>query len=264
MGQVLVVPCPPPRTSPGVCNRGQKSRKDTQHQLFPEVRRGGQQRVQRTRVRTRHPPLLTREFSRVQHREPALFLHPPPTVSVSEEGRGRGSWRSLRQHPAVRGDGGSCTLRAWPGGWGPGWFPDLETRCNWQLPEVSAAWPSKRGQAHGSVGLWAAHEIWPRVCGQLRVQSAGRGGSRDGPWDPPHCQRALWSRCAERLGYTGHAVTWGRLAAWGTRACKVLTLQRRTGGWGRPAHTGGQGALGTWLATSPSGRASARGQPRCH
>lgn len=93
--QVLVMSPAPSPTSPGVCNRGQKSRKETQHQLFPEVRRGGQQRVQGPRVRGRHPPLLTREFSRVQHQEPALFLHPPPSVSVSVsvsgEGRERGS-----------------------------------------------------------------------------------------------------------------------------------------------------------------------------
>lgn len=88
--QVLVMSPAPSPTSPGVCNRGQKSRKETQHQLFPAVRRGGQQRVQGPRVRGRHPPLLTRG---VQHQEPALFLHPPPSVSVSvsEEGRERGS-----------------------------------------------------------------------------------------------------------------------------------------------------------------------------
>lgn len=61
----------------------------------------------------------------------------------------RRSWRGRCQCSAVPGDSDRWTLRALPGGWGPGWFLDLETQCNWQLLEVSAAWPSKEGQKDG-------------------------------------------------------------------------------------------------------------------
>lgn len=51
----------------------------------------------------------------------------------------------------------------WPEGWGPGWFLGLETQCNWQLLEVSAAWPSTEGQKRWVNGVqrgkWVLHMI---------------------------------------------------------------------------------------------------------
>ena len=53
-------------------------------------------------------------------------------------------------------------LKALPGGWGLGCLLGLETRYNWQLPEVSAAWPSKEGQKEENQIVGAPWWFWAK------------------------------------------------------------------------------------------------------
>lgn len=65
------------------------------------------------------------------------------------------------------------------------------------------------------MGLWEARKIWLRVCKQLRVQRVEVvNGTAPGTRQP--CQRALWSRYAERLGYTGATLSRGDISQNGT------------------------------------------------
>lgn len=97
------------------------------------------------------PPVCAGKFSEVQRGAKNLPSSSPPSPScllrAREPGSGRGAGRGGANRAGAasccRGDSDCWALRVWPGGWGPGWFLDLETRCNWQLPEASAAWPSE-------------------------------------------------------------------------------------------------------------------------
>lgn len=97
------------------------------------------------------PPVCAGKFSEVQRGAKNLPSSSLPSPScllrAREPGSGRGAGRGGANRAGAasccRGDSDCWALRVWPGGWGPGWFLDLETRCNWQLPEASAAWPSE-------------------------------------------------------------------------------------------------------------------------
>lgn len=108
------------------------------------------------------------------------LLPPPPSCPRGQRASAQEEAGKRRLHAAVAASccpaTGCRALRAWPGGWGPGCFLGLETRCNWQPPEVSAAWPSKEGRrdSYGELGLWETQKtrlwVWSCVCKGLRAQ----------------------------------------------------------------------------------------------
>lgn len=101
------------------------------------------------------PPVCAGKFSEVQRQDPPSSSPPSPSclLRAREPGSGRGAGRGGANRAGAasccRGDSDCWALRVWPGGWGPGWFLDLETRCNWRLPEASAAWPSESSEKMG-------------------------------------------------------------------------------------------------------------------
>lgn len=125
----------------------------TQNHLFPKVIRGGQYMCLGG-TSSQMPPhhSLLGSFQRYSTKNLSLLFHLllPPVLLLglesqcSERGEGRGGAKIADASVLLSGGDSDCrTLKVLPGGWGPGWFLDLETQCSWQLLEVSAAWPSE-------------------------------------------------------------------------------------------------------------------------
>lgn len=115
----------------------------------------------------------------------------------------------------------------------------------------------KRGE---QMDPWDSGRTRDLAAGLCAPQSLGRGGG-ERPLRPGG--PALWSRYAERPGYTGATLSRGDASQNGTPVPARCSLQWRAEGRGQASYHWGTGALGTWL-TAPPSTSPARGQPRCH
>lgn len=121
---------------------------------------------------------VPQEFAKVQHQNLPFLLEAPPVLGL-EARAGRAGEEGMAWHcPAPR-----CPVagRAGPSECGLEAGVDalsLETRCNWQLPAVSAAWPSEEGQRDRKGEWWDAQECKGWLGNRLWWLASALGGTR--------------------------------------------------------------------------------------